>query len=144
MTTTMPLSGWWRLWIFLSLVWLSAIAAYAYSTWPSEAQAAHHPAFIYQLELKQRQLLALDGASQSGTAVDMPNGHRLQFQAGVEEAAYTSVARAYQEITVRAQAEARREHLHDFLALALMPSLGLAVLGVGIAWVRSGFKEHGR
>ena len=141
MTTMMRLGGWWRLWVFLSLVWILAISAYAYMTWPSEAQAAHHPAFIYQLEAKQRETLVADGAASTGTAVDMPNGYRLQFKMGVEELAYTAVARAYQEITVRAQTEARREHLRIIAALALIPSAVLAALGAGVAWVRRGFKK---
>lgn len=140
MTTSSRLAGWWRLWILLSAVWLVAIGAFSYVAWPSESQAAHHPAFIYQLDLKQRELFAAEGSATAGIAVDMPNGYRLQFKQGVEEAAITPVARTYQEIAVRAQAEARQSSLMQFALVALLPPLAVALLGTGVAWVRRGFK----
>jgi hypothetical protein len=140
MTTSLRLAGWWRLWILLSAVWLAVVSAFSYAAWPSEGQVPHHPAFIYQLDLKQRELLAAEGTATVGTAVDMPNGYRLQFKQGVEEAALAPVARAYQEITVKAQTEARRSSLKQSALITLLPPIAVAILGVGVAWVRRGFK----
>lgn len=140
MPTSLRLPGWWRLWIFLSVVWLVAVGAFSYAAWPSENQAEHHPAFIYQLESKQRELLATDGATTVGIEVDMPNGYRLRFKQGVEETVVAPVARAYHEITVQAQAEARRSSLRQVALVSLLPPLAVALLGTGVAWVRRGFK----
>lgn len=136
-------NGWWRLWFMLTAVWLVIVVAVAYSTWPSEQQATHHPAFIYQLELKQRELLASEAATSIGVAVEMPNGYRLQFKPAVEESAYTAVARSYQRITVQAQEEARRHSVIQFVLIGLLPPVVLALLGIGVAWVRQGFKAGG-
>lgn len=144
MKASMRLGGWWRLWILLSAIWLVAIGAFGYVAWPSEGQAAHHPAFIYKLDLMQRELLVAEGAATVGIAVDMPNGYRLQFKQGVDEAAITPVARAYEEITVQAQAEVRRSSLKQFALVALLPPLAAAMLGVGVAWVRQGFRAASR
>jgi hypothetical protein len=143
MATSLRLTGWWRLWILFAAIWMVAVGAVTYSAWPSEDQAAHHPAFIYQLDVQQRELLAREGATSIGVAVDMPNGYRLQFRPGVEESAYAPVARAYQHVTVRAQTEARRDSLKQFCLVALLPPIVLALLGMGVAWVRQGFKAGG-
>ena len=86
----------------------------------------------------------MEDATSIGVAVNMPNGYRLQFKPGIEESAYTPVARAYQQITVRAQAEARRDSVKQSVFVALLPPIFLALLGMGVAWVRQGFKASPR
>ena len=140
MPTSLRLPGWWRLWIFLSLIWLVAVGAFSYAAWPSENQSEHHPAFIYQLESKQRELLATDSSTPVGIEVEMPNGYRLKFKQGIEETAAAPVARAYQAITVNAQTEARTSSLQQAGLVSLLPPLAIALLGMGVAWVRRGFK----
>ena len=126
----------------LSAVWTLVIGAAAWSEWPTADQAYHHPAFIYRLEQKQRDLLSPEGTSSNGTSIAMPNGHLLQFKEGVQESAFAPVARAYHEIATSAQAEHRRRHLLRYLAIALIPCLVLACLGLGFAWVRRGFEAN--
>lgn len=141
MKVSARLGGWWRLWILLSLIWVCIALVEGFSQWPSEPQAVHHPAFIYQLDLKQRELLARDKSQPAGLGVTMPNGHFLEFRVGVDESAAKSVARAYQEITVRAQADARSALLWYVVFFALAPCIVVAALGLGIAWVRRGFRQ---
>lgn len=140
MATSLRLTGWWRLWIFLTAVWLVAVGASSYFAWPSGEQAEHHPAFIYQLNVEQRELLASEGASSVELTVEMPNGYMLNFKPGIDQATAKPVAQAYHDITVRAQVEAQREHLKAFAWVALIPPIALALLGVGVAWVKQGFK----
>jgi hypothetical protein len=132
------MGGWWRLWVVGSLVWVASVAAFTYTTWPSQPQAPDHPAFHYQLESKQREMLADEGVT-TGTGVLMPNGYTLQFKPDVDQDAMAAVAQAYHAITVRAQGEARRSLVLTSLQVAVIPCLVLAALGWGIGWVRRGF-----
>lgn len=140
MKTVPYINGWWRLWIVTSLIWLLAISGIAYRTWPSNDYALDHPAFYYQLDAKQRSLLESEGTNPLGDAVQMLNGHVLHFRQGVPVSEQEAVARAYHDITVRALIDMRREHIQSFAALALIPCFLVALLGIGIAWVRAGFK----
>jgi hypothetical protein len=136
----MRLSGWWRLWILLSGLWFVAVGAFGYSWWPSEPEAAHHPAFLYQLDLEQRALLSAEGESGANVAI-MPNGHRLRFKPEVGEDDMSAVAQAYSDITVKAQADARLEFLVRLSLIGFLPPLATALLGLGVAWVRRGFAD---
>ena len=140
METATQINGWWRLWIVSSLVWLLAISGIAYRTWPTEDFASHHPAFYYQLAAKQRALLETEGTNPVGDAVQMPNGYILHFRQGVQSSDQESVAHAYNTITFKAQSEARLGHLESYAVLALIPSVLVALLGIGVAWIRRGFK----
>jgi hypothetical protein len=134
------LGGWWRLWIVIALVWIGSVAAFAYAMWPSGSRASDHPAFHYQLEPKQREMLAEEGDT-SGLGVRMPNGTTLWFRPGVSETEAAPVARSYDAITLRAQEETQRSFTVIALTVAVVPPLLLAVLGLAVAWVRSGFKN---
>lgn len=137
------INGWWRLWIVSSLLWLLAISGIAYKTWPTDDFAPHHPAFYYQLSAKQRAVLETEVTNPVGDAVEMPNGYILHFRDGVQSSEQESVAHAYHTITVKAQAKAREEYLENYAVLALIPCVLVALLGIGVAWVRRGFKAGG-
>ena len=134
------INGWWRLWIVSSLVWLVPIFGIAYKYWPSEYSAKHQAAFYYQLSSKQRSLLETEKYS-NVVEVRMPNGHILSFSQDVPISEQTAVARAYDKITVSAQNVIRQEHIQFYSALALIPCMLAGLLGIGIAWVRKGFKS---
>lgn len=135
------LSGWWRLWILSMLAWTASVAGYCYLYWPPHAQAKHTPTFIDQLARSQQAQLLDKGETSDGFQVLMPNGFTLRFKSGVGEEAATKVARSYHEISVRAQEEANRSRAIRFLIVAFLPSLAVALLGIGIAWVRRGFRQ---
>ena len=159
----MRLNGWQRLWVVVSLAWGCVIAAACYVTRPTEEFAPHRPAFEYQLAPESRALLlssdapysAVEGTNnqargkysstllgyEPAVEVEMPNGHVMRFRADSSQEDQERVAREYSEIAMAALAPERIEHIQLFALLAVLPSLVLLVLGLGIAWVRSGFRE---
>jgi hypothetical protein len=139
MKRSLRLGGWWRLWIFLSAVWLAISALLGFSSWPVEDHAPHHPALLYQLEPKQRELLATEGSQDVGTEVEIPNGHVLLFKPGVDKASMTPVAKSYLKAAAAARSIERTEHVQTFLLVGLAPPAIIALLGLGVAWVRRGF-----
>lgn len=134
------LNGWWRLWVLLAFTWTAAIALHYYHSRPTVAQAAHHPAFIYQLERPLRALLAEDDEADVGIEVEMPNGYILRFKRAVDKQRASHVAKAYHAISVRAQSETDQLRARQYLWIALLPIVAVALLGTGISWVRRGFK----
>lgn len=138
------LSGWWRLWILSMLAWTAGVAGCCYAYWPSSPQAVHDPAFIDQLARSQRTQLAGEDEASDGFHVRMPNGHILRFKPDVEQEAAEKVAGAYHNISVRAQEQFIQLRSNRFLVIALLPALAVALLGIGVAWVRRGFGEHKR
>jgi hypothetical protein len=136
------LGGWWRLWILSMLAWTASVAGYCYQSWPTTTYAAHDPAFIEQLSTSQRALLVRKNEAMAGLQVEMPNEYILRFKPEVEEEAAEKLAGAYHDLTVRAQDQSNQKRAKRFLVIALLPSLAVAVLGIGVAWVRRGFTEQ--
>lgn len=134
------LNGWWRLWVLLTFTWTAAVAVHYYHFRPTVAQAAHNPAFIYQLERPLRALLVEDDEADVGMEVEMPNGYTLRFKPAVDEQRVSPVAKAYHAISVRAQSETDQIRVRRYLWIALLPMVAVALLGTGISWVRRGFK----
>ncbi len=85
-------------------------------------------------------MLADDGDT-SGTGVLMPNGYTLHFRSDISKDAFAEVARAYHEIILKAQEEARLTLIRGSLTYAVIPCLAVAALGLGIAWIRRGFAK---
>lgn len=145
MSIAISLNGWWRLWTLFSCAWVLGVAACRYQTYPFGERAPHDPSFLYQLQPAQRQHLEMKrrwgGITTAGTNVDMPNGHQLRFSYEAEKAHILWVTLDYDAITIRAKERERLEHFTNSLALAFIPCTALALLGVGIVWVREGFKN---
>jgi len=136
------LSGWWRLWVLSVLAWTASVAGYCYLSWPATTYAAHNPAFIDQLSTSRRALLVGKNESTEGLHVKMPNEYILRFKPDVEQDAAEKVAGAYHDISVRAQDQSNQTRAKRFLVIALLPCLAVALLGIGVAWVRKGFTEQ--
>lgn len=141
MKISSKINGWWRLWIVVALAWSASVATYSYLYWPDSAQAAHHPSFVFQLDWEQRKLLANDNEVETSFEVRMPNGHVLRFEPNVEQKDAERVAAKYHDITVSAQNDSKRHVIRRSILMALLPSLAVALLGSGVAWIRRGFGQ---
>jgi len=137
------LGGWWRLWVLSALAWTASVAGYCYLYWPATTYAAHNPAFIDQLSTSQRALLLRKDEIADGLQVEMPNEYVLRFKPDVGQEGAQKVARAYHDVTVRAQEQSNQMRARQFLIIALLPCLAVALLGIGVAWVSKGVTKQG-
>ncbi|MFN9130118.1 MAG: hypothetical protein ACK5V7_15000 [bacterium] len=78
-----------------------------------------------------------------GVVAEFPNGHVMKFRPGLSDEEINEVGRAY-------AAEAEKSRSRDLMQLVLLagavaavPCISAALLGLGIAWIRRGFKNAG-
>ena len=142
------LTGWQRLWVVVSVVYLLAVAAAVALFWPSPEITFHRDEFTRRMPAESRLSLREIYAGEypakedrsDGPSVEMPNGAVLVFTKTVPDAKMESVARDYWTI-VEASSKEQRISLIGYGVLAwLVPCLGLYALGWAIGWVYRGFK----
>src|SRR6266508_586228 len=94
------LSGWQRLWVVGSILYLIPVFVIATSTFPRPAGISHETIFYDQLSPDSKSKLILDENKNVsddlvGVRVEMPNGHVLQYRNGLKEEEMQPVAREY-------------------------------------------------
>lgn len=85
-------------------------------------------------------MLVNDESEPITAAVEMPNKYLLKFRNGVDNNEQLSVANAYQDILIEEKKKYYLSHIKEYLLVAILPSLIVLFIGIGISWVRDGFK----
>ena len=162
----MKLSGWQRLWVLMSAVFLGLVAAYVSLTLPNPVDIPHSQTFYDQLRPELRNLIAttkspeqfhVERPTRPGDRqklqeewdkaeplyhVKMPNGHVISFLITVPEKDMNDVAREYWRI-IEKEVDQRRLR-YAFIAFLLWGGsvIILYLLGWSIRWVHRGFKSQ--
>ena len=162
------LSGWQRLWIVISILYLFAVIGVLVMSWPTPETTWHREEFIAQMPADLR--AHVDGAyatiyqwqTANGLAADAHPGRQGKLPAGAilsSEPVYFAngavlqvhvakegdtehdarVGVAYWAVVHSVTRAARWTAVWQFALLWLVPCLTLYVLGWAAAWVRRGF-----
>ena len=148
------LNGWQRLWVLLSLIYSIPVAVVALLQFPTTNESYHTDDFYRELRKESLSKLVISPSKSKsggsfidpddiGTQVEMPNGHLLPFKKGVTDDEMRTVAREYHSITERATLNRRLRIVGYSLLAWITPCVALYLVGVGIAWVRRGFRSEG-
>jgi CO dehydrogenase nickel-insertion accessory protein CooC1 len=144
----MRLSGWHRLWVFISAIYLIVVVAYSFYAFPKSEKVVHKYEFYTKLSSKSLDMIVERGKSkeisisnQDVTEVKMPNGHIIPFNSEVAQKDMENAAREYWSIV---EQETRNQRavfaFYAFLFWLLSCSLVYA-LGWGVGWVYKGFRS---
>jgi hypothetical protein len=139
-------SGWVRLWVVLSAFWLLFVANQTLSRMPTLEMVAHRPEFLARVE-PQSVLWKCEGAISeaecAATAPEkatMPNGYvMLLSRTNIEDPELLAALHSYLGVIKQENARSRRENIEEGIVRFAIPSVGLLLFGLGIAWVREGF-----
>ena len=155
----MRLSGWLRLWIVVSVIYLVLMIVFVTFTLPQASSVLHSLSFYDQMspELRGKLLGAnsiatdpperdalLDEARKRGLIVEvkMPNGHVLVFASDVPQNEQERIAKTYWTIVERAADEERRKYFGIAFLWWIIPVLGVCVLGWAVGWIYRGFRHQ--
>ena len=134
------LNGWYRLWIFSSLAYALVVSVITYLSLPSSGELTFTDILPH---VSDRSLNLLHNAAKEQrwkeTVVD---GERISVPAQLEptsERDFTQDYRKAQKIALRGK---QVTHVVRALGWWAVPCLLLLALGLGIAWVRRGFKRQ--
>jgi hypothetical protein len=144
----MRLSGWHRLWVFISAIYLIVVVAYSFYAFPKPEKVVHKDEFYTKLSSKSLDMIVGRGqakeisiSNQDVRKVEMPNGHIILFNSKV---AKNDMEDAYLEYWSIVEQETRNQRagfaFYAFLFWLLPCSLVYA-LGWGVGWVYKGFRS---
>ncbi len=131
------LNGWYRLWVFISVLYALIAIAVVYSSFPSRSEVAFNEVLPY---LSDRSLtLIVKEQEWKEFEVD---GQRISVPAALDLTAEREFAQDYLQAQRRALSVKQLKHVALAFAWWAVPCLTLLALGLGIAWVRRGFARQ--
>lgn len=134
------LNGWRRLWIVSAAAYAVALVLVAFVKFPSLSDIPAPAELTQKLPREYRELLH-GLIPDDGLKAQFPNGHILNFRAGVTDSQVDSVAKVYSSI-MNDELEANRKHFIVLLFAAWLIPVTLAyAIGEGVAWIRRGFSS---
>ena len=141
------ITGWWRIWVVISSIWIIFVVVYSVAGWLDEGlnkeTAKHHQ--IYQKLDYTNKSIVFEIEIQS-PATDI---HRVEiinediiipFKPGIAENKMLEFADLYCKIGNQIQSENRTKYILIALTFLIIPPITLSILGVSIAWIIKGFK----
>lgn len=147
MTGNKKLSGWWRLWVVVSVVWTLVVLAGATVIWFEEdldEDIAKHWN-IYDLLAPDQKSLILDPKSveynKNAISVEFDNGSRLYFDKSVGMEILNKFGENYYKIGEWAQVKRRFNFISITFGVVFLLPILIAIIGKTYAWVVDGFRR---
>lgn len=154
----MKMSGWLRLWIVVSVLYLVLVVGFVTLTLPHAGVIPHSSLLYDQISPEvrakilgtkgadadpERQAL-LEEARRRGiiTEVEMPNKHILVFKSDIPRNEQESAAKAYWTVVEKVAGKERQKHISMAFLWWIIPVVVIYVLGWAVAWVYRGFKHQ--
>ena len=143
----MQISGWQRLWIFVSGIYLIIVIVFSTMSFPKPESIPHSQAIYDQMapELKKKILSSEYSEKYQNKKGDhrvkMPNGHVMIFLSEIPESEVEHVAKEYWSVVENSTGEQRKKHIGFAFVLWVLPVLALYVFGWLAGWVYRGFKN---
>lgn len=133
------LNGWQRLWVLVSASYLLGVLAIAFSSLPTESDVSS--AEILRQVSDQSLLLMHNASKEQQWNPVTEDGISIPIPVGLDQAAVQTFKADYKNAVKVAVHKKRAEYFAQALVWWLAPSALLYALGLGIAWVRRGFKR---
>lgn len=138
--TTLNMNGWHRIWVFLSVIWIFAVTTVGFIDQPvHEAWYAAPPVSLMSTET----LVLLDkGSKEGGVSFQVP-GYLATFHLpkGTSEEIQLKVAKELYELSTLEYTKTLVNHWKITAMTAIFPCIFIFLLGLGIAWIRAGFRK---
>jgi hypothetical protein len=141
------LSGWWRLWVVVSVVWTLVVLAGATVFWFEEdldEDIAKHW-IIYDLLSRDQKSLILDPKSvefnKNAISVEFDNGSKLYFDKSVGMEILNKFGENYYKIGEWAQIKRRFNFISIAFGVVFLLPILIAIIGKTYAWVVDGFRR---
>lgn len=148
--TANKLNGWWRIWIVLSLIWVSLVSFKSITEWFEyglNEEISPRQYSIYQEIDSQDKSLIFESYEQSKgskfkEAKIKNHGRTILFKPNATEEQMREFVKSYCNIGRSLQFEKRKDYLLFGSGLFFIPPMILLISGQIIAWIISGFKSH--
>ena len=155
----MKLSGWLRLWIFVSGLYLVIVSVFVVFTVPQASTISHSESFYDEIKPEQREKILgakstdatsserqalLDEARRRGiiSEVEMPNRHVLVFASELSRNDQENAAKAYWTVVEKTAKKEQGKYIGIAFLWWAVPTLAVYVLGWAIGWVSRGFRHQ--
>ena len=143
------LNGWWRLWIVLSIVWVSGIlykTTKEYLEYGLNNEIATNQYSIYgELDSKNKSLIFESEEQANGSVIQkvkiQNHNNIILFKSNVQEEQRREFVISYCNIGRSIQLERRKSYILFGLGLLCFPPTILLISGKTIAWIINGFKS---
>lgn len=131
------INGWQRLWVFLSGSYLLAVLVVAFSSLPTKSNVSSTDILS---QVSDQSLQSMANAKEKWNTI-VEDGISIPVPLGLDQAETQTFKTDYKRAVEAATHKKRIEHLAQLAVWWLAPSVLLYVFGLGIAWVRRGFKR---
>ncbi len=137
----MKINGWWRTWIFLSVLWavivsISSIYIWVYNGYNNEIAED----YLIQKELTHAEKDKIT-YEPNGSPVVITGGNRFYFKNGMTEDEKNDFGMRYHDKGREIKINERKMFFSILSLVIITPALILCVLGMSIAWVIKGFRN---
>lgn len=153
------MSGWLRLWIVVSVLYLVLVVGFVTLTLPHAGAVPHSSSFYDQISPELRgKILGMKGADADPperrvlleearrrgiiTEVEMPNRHVLVFSSDIPRNEQENVAKAYWTVVEKVAGKERQKYISIAFLWWVIPVVVIYVLGWAVGWVYHGFKHQ--
>jgi hypothetical protein len=144
------LNGWWRIWIVLSLIWVSWALFKSTTEWLNYGlnnEMATNPYSIYvELDPQAKSLIFESEEEANGAVIKRVriknHGSTILFKPNATEEQMREFVKSYCNIGRSLQFEKRKDYILFGSGLIFIPPMILLISGQIIAWIISGFKSH--
>lgn len=144
------LNGWWRIWIVLSLIWVSLVSFKSITEWFEyglNEEISPRQYSIYQEIDSQNKSLIFESYEQSKgsefkEAKIINHGFTILFKPNATEEQMREFVKSYCNIGRSLQFKTRKDYILFGSGLFFIPPMILLISGKTIAWIISGFKLH--
>ena len=130
-------NGWQRLWVFVSGSYLLAVLVIAFSSLPAKSDVSSTDILS---QVSDQSLQSMANAREKWNTI-VEDGISIPVPLGLDQAETQTFKADYKRAVEAATHKKRIGHLVQLAVLWLIPSVLLYVFGLGIAWIRRGFKR---
>ena len=144
------LNGWWRIWIVLSLIWVSLVLFKSITEWFEyglNKEISPRQYSIYQeIDSQDKSLIFESEEEANGAAIKrvriQNHDSIILFKSNVEKEQMREFVISYSNIGRSLQLKKRKDCIVFASGLIFIPPMILLISGKTIAWIISGFKSH--
>ncbi|MDQ3773128.1 MAG: hypothetical protein M3461_01435 [Pseudomonadota bacterium] len=117
----MKLSGWQRLWVVTSIVYLALVITIAAEDFPNARSVAHDSSIYDRLSSESIKAITASLDAQSVIREQMVNGHEIPFPSGTQSETIKMVAREYEGALAHQAAAERWPYIGSVALWWLVP-----------------------
>ena len=142
------ITGWWRIWVVISSIWIIFVVVYSVAGWFDDGlnkETAKHHQIYQKLDYTNQSIvfeIEIQAPATDIQRVEIINEDIIiPFKPGIAENKMLEFADLYCKIGNKIQSENRTKYILIAFTLLIIPPITLYILGISIAWIIRGFKS---